>query len=153
MKIPTKSNSCYLDANFLVYLVQEDDPKHAKTKELLISLISTKVSLYISPLCLDEYIHTLRRSYQARNKKQIPKNYLTTLIKQVLLLPNLRIINPPVDSKSQLKIVNFLDNFKLRPRDAYHLLTIKHHKIKSIATFDKDFETVFRKSSLKHFTL
>lgn len=44
-----------------------------------------------------------------------------------------------------------MEKFVLKPRDAYHLLTMKENRIRFFATFDKDFELVFRKGVVLEF--
>lgn len=98
--------------------------------------------MLISPLCLDEFIYNFPGSQKQK--------FLA--FKKILKFPNLTIVNPPTDTKSQAKIIKIMKKFNLGPRDAYHLLTMKHHKIKYFATFDTDFDPVFASNSLKQFT-
>ena len=57
--------------------------------------------------------------------------------------------NSLTDSESQLMVVELMQKYALRPRDAYHLLTIQHHKIDFVVTFDSDFEKVFSERVLR----
>ncbi len=63
----------------------------------------------------------------------------------------LTLVNPPLKPKYQLKVISFMKNYNLRARDAYHLLIIKSNKINYFATFDRDFEEVFKKKILKKY--
>ncbi len=145
-------NSCYLDTNVLVSFLQEDSLNHQKSISLITKLASQNLILCISPLCLDEFLHSLRKIHYHKTKTNIQNKSIYNYLKKILSLPYLEIVNPPFSIKSQLQIPLLMDKFKLSPRDAYHLLTIRHHKIKHFVTFDSDFELVFKNTSLKSFT-
>lgn len=112
-------NNCYLDANTLIYFLQRDSPFHQKAKNLIKTIRTSQLSPTISPLCLDEFIYNFPGSLKQKQ----------AALKKILLLPNLNIINPPADIKSQFQIPKIMTKFKLGPRDAYHLLTMRHHKL------------------------
>ena len=134
-------NNCYLDANTLIYSQQEDSPFHQQTIKIISRIVETDTQIFISPLCLDEFIFNFPGN----------QNHKFQAFKKILKFPNLNIINPPTDTKSQTRIPIFMKKFDLGPRDAYHLLTMKHHKIKYFATFDRDFDLVFASKSLTQF--
>lgn len=97
------------------------------------------IQMLISPLCLDEFIYNF-----PGNQKQKFQAF-----EKVLKFPNLIIVNPPTDIKSQVKIIKIMKRFNLGPRDSYHILTMKYNKIKYFATFDHDFDLVFSTQTLK----
>lgn len=138
----TLGNNCYLDANVLVYFIREDSPLHLPTQNLLKNLLESNFSLFISPLCLDEFIYHVSKDLSE----------ISLGLKRILALPQLNIVNPPLDQTSQIKVLKYMSKFKLGPRDAYHLLITKHHKIKYFATFDHDFDLVFSSRTLKQFS-
>lgn len=144
--------SCYLDANVCVAYLQLPHVFHSQALNLLKKIRSEKISPSISPLCLDETIHILLRDGQAN---KVPKYLSITRqhIAKLLRVPKLTIVNPPHDPKSQLKTFKFIKTFNLKPRDAYHLLIMKHHKIKHFATFDNDFDLVFASRAISQLTL
>ncbi|MBI2008181.1 type II toxin-antitoxin system VapC family toxin [Candidatus Amesbacteria bacterium] len=145
------ATNCYLDANICVAYIQKPHVFHAQSRQLLKDIRLKKLTPLVSPLCLDETIHILLRDGR---QKKIP-NYLSIARQQIarlLKIPNLAIVNPPENKTSQLKIFRLIKAYKLKTRDAYHLLTAKHHKIKYFATFDHDFDLVFSTKSLKQFT-
>lgn len=151
-KTPTRSKSCYLDANILVYFSNAESPQFKKATNILLELRSRKFHLYTSSLALDEFIHTISNIHYINFKSKIETDKLIEILKKITSLPTLKIINAPEDITSQLKIPTIMNKFKLSPRDAYHILTIRHHKIKYFATFDSDFNLVFKNTSLKEFT-
>lgn len=134
-------NNCYLDANTLIYFLQKDSPFHQKAKNLIKTIRTSQLCPTISPLCLDEFLYNFPG-------KQTQK-FLA--FKKILKLPNLNIINPPIDPQSQIRILKIIKKFNLGPRDSYHVLTMKHNKIKYFATFDHDFDLVFSAKILKQF--
>lgn len=77
-----------------------------------------------------------------KEKDLFPK--LSLALKSILDLPRLKIVNPAVSKKNQLKVVKYMENYGLRPRDAYHLLAMKSNKIAFLATFDRDFKKAVR---------
>lgn len=140
---------CYLDTNILIYLKNSDSLFHSKSVDLVKYLTRKNFGLAISPLILDEFLHQFRLLLlNHRKSKAIIYSNLAKALKQVLALPNLELLNPPITTQSQLKVITLMQKFSLRPRDAYHLLTTKHHKIKYFASFDNDFKKVFKQKVL-----
>ncbi len=134
---------CYLDSNVLIYFKDESSPYFTKSKNLLIKLAGQNVSLFVSPLCLDEFLHALNQSLGQSQKTSSHYSSLKKALHSILDLPLLTIINPPTAAVAQTKVLSFMEKFALRPRDAYHLLTMKTYHIDGFATFDRDFEKVF----------
>jgi len=140
---------CYLDSNILIYYKNQDSPFHSQTKTLITHLIINDFYPTISPLVIGEFIHQFRLLLiNNKTKSSTVFINLTTALKQIFSLPHLEIINPPKSLQSQLKTIALMEKFSLRPRDAYHLLTMKHHQIKYFATFDQDFKKVFKQKIL-----
>jgi len=137
----THSSSCYLDTNCLIYFVLRDSPLHPKGLSVITSIVSSGFNIYISPLCIDEFLYNLPGTLKQKRLD----------LKAVLSLPKLKVTNPPDDIKSQLKIPRLMSKFHLGPRDSYHLLTCLYRKIKYFATFDHDFDWVFSSNRLTHF--
>jgi len=143
------TNNCYLDANVLVYYKNEDSPFFEKAKKLIEQLLKQDSRLFVSPLVLDEFLFQFQ--ILLRNKR-VKRNKLFTLLdkalRDILDLPNLFIVNPPSTKKNQLKILSFMNEFGLRPRDSYHLLTMLENNIHFFVTFDNDFKAVFKQRIL-----
>ena len=142
---------CYLDANVIVYYKVIDTPFHLESKKLIKSLYSEQITPYTSPLALDEYMYSVRKLLLKTKSQQVHATILRSL-QSILSLRNLRLINPPTDPTSQLLVVKYMKEYALKPRDAYHLLTMKHNDISHFATFDHDFVQVFKEGNIKHFT-
>ena len=48
------------------------------------------------------------------------------------------------------RVITLMEQFNLRQRDVYHLLTMQENGIDEFATFDTDFKRVFAQKILKH---
>jgi len=139
---------CYLDSNILIAFKDEESSFHQKASQTLERLIKESYKLFISSLVLDEFLFQTKNILRQHKKKKTDER-LFLVFRQVLKLPDLYLINPPVEKKKHLKIVKFITEFSLRPRDAYHLLIMEENKIGYFATFDNDFKKVFKKEKIK----
>lgn len=141
---------CYLDANVLVYFKDISSDYHQKSISLIEELVSSKFEIYISALCLDEFLYAslvYLRKVSPTNLIDQLKNFLESILE----ITDIRLINPPLNKQSQVKVIEFMDIFSLDPRDAYHLFIMLSNKIKYFATFDQDFKKVFKKGLLTKF--
>src|SRR3989337_1511556 len=105
---------CYLDANVLIYAKNESALQHAKALKKLEMLAKNEFELYISPLIIDEFIHTLL-FLKSLNKKGFEINELKQDLLELLDLPRINIINPPIDQKSQFLVLEFMQKYSLGP--------------------------------------
>jgi len=141
-------SKCYLDSNVLIALKDQDSLFHQQAQKILTQLIKRQTNLYFSSLTIDEFLfqiqHLLRKAGFTPQENEILKESLES----VLSLPKTKIINPPTEPKKQLLILNLMRDYRLRPRDAYHLLTMKSAGIKTIATFDHDFDLLAKKGKV-----
>lgn len=140
-----KSKKCYLDSNILVSYKLKQSPHHINSIGLLETYMNKNFQFYISPLVLDEFLYSLIKSSQLY-KHSVDFNLLDKGLKDILAIPNLEIITPPIIKEDQLKIIYYMRQFNLRPRDAYHLLTMLSNNVSYFATFDNDFEDIFKKN-------
>lgn len=140
--------TCYLDANILVALKNEDSSFHQRAVILLESLFKNNYFLMISPLVLDEFLYVVLYLLKLKKKKNIHE-LLEKSLKDIFQI--VKVINPPTSKKAQLRVVELMKKYNLRPRDAFHLLTILSSKIESCATFDSDFVQVKKKKLIKVF--
>lgn len=139
---------CYLDTNVLLCFKNEDSPLYLKSKKIIKNLLDESFIICVSPLILDEFLHSLQ-FILSRNKRNNIYSILGKILKDILNLPQLKIVNPSKTKMAQVKIVSLMKNYFLRPRDAYHLSIMLENKIDSFATFDNDFRKVFKKGILK----
>lgn len=141
---------CYLDTNTLLYFTNPAAQFHERAIELISSLLIQNYALFISPLILDEYFHNSIRFSQVPKKQALQD--LKIGFGKIKKLKNINLVYPPLELKKQAKVISFMVKYQLRSRDAYHLLMMKENKIKYLATFDDDFDSVFAKGILRRFT-
>ncbi len=140
---------CYIDANLLLYYSDTDSPFYHQATDLVSQLLIQKWQLFVSPLILDEYFHNMIRFFRGSRTEAF--KYLKVSFHRIVKLPGLEVINPSTVISKQRKVINLMIKHQLRARDAYHLFIMKENKIKYLATFDSDFEQVFKKRLIKKF--
>jgi len=133
---------CYLDSNVLIYFKDDKSPQHKEALDKLIKLISLQSELYISPLVLDEFIYVIKHLLSLQKSKTVFTD-LEKSLRDILDIPNIKLINPPIEPVKQLETVKYMRKYRLSARDAYHLLIILENKINFFFTFDNDFKSVF----------
>ena len=57
----------------------------------------------------------------------------------------------PSDKDHLPEIMRLMRKYNLKPRDAYHLLTMLENEIEYIATYDKDFDKVIKSGIIKKY--
>ncbi len=140
---------CYLDANFLIFLHDPGTPFYPKAETILKKLITEGFNLYASSLVFDEFLMgSLRLS--GKSAAEMKEN-LKLGLKTIFKMPNFNLVSPPQDFQRHLQVVDLMTRFSLKPRDAYHLFIMQKNKIKFLATFDNDFDSVFKKGLVKKF--
>ena len=122
----------YLDANFFVFAVVDNTRKGEKAREIQADIISGKLSAFTSVLALDEVMWVLKKN----NKSHL----LRKTIEDIYATPN--IIVREVPSLTALHALNNIDNFNLRPRDAFHLAIMEYLQIITIVSDDADFDKI-----------
>ncbi|MBU2577645.1 type II toxin-antitoxin system VapC family toxin [Patescibacteria group bacterium] len=140
-------NKCYLDSNFLIYFKNESSPYHQQAVKTISKLVGDYVMLFISPLVIDEFLHSFSLELKKGRIKDIYAN-LKRALQDILSIPDLCLINPPLEKNSQIEVITLMRKYNLRARDAYHFLIMQANDIPFFATFDTDFEKVFATKSL-----
>lgn len=140
---------CYLDANTLLYFTNPAAQFHETAIELISALLIQNYALFISPLILDEYFHNSIRFSQVPRRQALQD--LKIGFGKIKKLKNINLVYSPLEFTKQTKVLNFMIKYQLRSRDAYHLFIMKENKIKYLATFDDDFENVFKQGLIKKF--
>jgi len=140
---------CYLDVNLLLYYSNPDSSYHNQAVATISQLLSEDWKLYLSPLVLDEYFHNMIRFSRVSRKEALKD--LKRSFSRIIKLPKLEIISSRLELKRQQKVINFMTKYQLRARDAYHLFIMLENKVKFLATFDSDFDKVFKSGKIKKF--
>lgn len=139
---------CYLDANLLVFIGNKNSPFHKEAVEIIKKLRILGYELTVSSLSLDEYFHTVLRF--SKDSKELAINNLKKEYRKLIKI-NIKLINPSLDEKKHLKVIDLIAKYNLHPRDAYHLFIMLANKVKFLATFDNDLNKVFKKGLIKQF--
>ena len=144
-------SKCFLDSNVLIYFLDRKSSYHKKAVGIITKLDPDTYTLLISPLVIDELLYAMKRIMlhegipPSRNFQELGRAYDT-----IIALKNIEIVTVSTDKSVNRKVINIMEQFKLQPRDAYHLLTMQENGIDEFATFDSDFKRVFAKKILKH---
>ncbi|GEM_PF-2221515 len=144
------NNRCYLDSNVLIAFFEELHQFHQSAVKIIVKAVTQKMTICVSPLVLDEMVHIILRDLNL-NHVVAPEAKISRILKRVFRIPLMEIVNSPVKPVSLLRIPDYMKKFKLKCRDAFHLLTMKVNHVKYFASFDDDFETVFSTEILQKF--
>lgn len=142
--------TCYLDSNVVVGLIDGDSVHHSRAQKAIEDLAQKDVGLVVSPLVLDEFLYVMKYLLGEKYREpSVMRRRLSRVYTQFISLSMLKVVDVPTDKEAQLLVLEFMRLFSLRPRDAYHLLTLTMHQVEYFATFDTDFEAVFESGFVK----
>lgn len=141
---------CYLDSNVLIAFLEEPHQFHRQAVEILVKAVTEQIGICVSSLTMDETIHIILRDLRLKRVNKAEEK-VTAEIKKLWKIPLIEIVSPPDDKRALTEIPNLIKKYKLRSRDAFHLLTMKFHKIKYFATFDSDFDSVLSQTKIREF--
>lgn len=142
--------NCYIDANILIFLQNKKSLNHQKTRLLFNKLLEEGYKVYISSLVIDEYLYNIYRLLAGDKLDKL--KMLKLNLKKVFKIPGIELVNPSPEVKKHDKVINLMAKYNLHPRDAYHLFIMLENRIKYLATFDNDFDSVFKKGLVKKFS-
>ena len=120
----------YLDSNVFINSSINDLEIGNKCRSLLKEISSGKIIGITSCLSFDEIIWILRK---------IKPEGLIELSKSLLAL-NVKFVD--VNKSILYKVVEIIEKYKLKPRDAIHLATMQINNCKTIITSDSDFNKI-----------
>lgn len=134
----------YLDANFLIYWFIGKEPELKKrARLLLVEFLTTKKELCSSALAFDEAWWGIKNEYKYQKKVNLScfDNLVFNELKKFtdLILPKLNLIQFVDVRNGIIEAMNYIKTFELKPRDAFHLVVMKHNDITTIVTDDEDF--------------
>lgn len=141
---------CYLDSNVLIGFSYQESIFRKQSLDLIKSLRPAKYSIYISPLIIDEFLHSF--SFLLK-QNSLSRNEILKLLQQslsdIISFPNIYLVNPASDKNKQMIVLDYMKKYSLKPRDAYHLLIMQEQNIQYFATFDTDFKKIFKSGKIK----
>lgn len=140
----------YLDANFLVYWALPKTPEIKKRVRFLLAKI-IKENINTSCLSMDEAWWGIKNEYNKIYNNQfgcsdepifsLIKNFTEKITKKIEILQFNNEINGINEALRNIK------EFKLRPRDAFHLAIVKDNDVAHLISNDNDFAK--RKEQIK----
>lgn len=136
----------YLDSNFLVEWFINKEVSYRKGARLLMArLIANKSRMFASGLVFDECWNSIRKEMDSKRAAWDEKIYfeLTRFTNKVL--EKAEIVEFKNKENGVKKPLANIQEFKLRPRDAFHLAIMMDNKINTIITNDDDF-SLWKKS-------
>ena len=153
-KIMNTNNKIYLDSNFLVYwALPKDNGVKKKVRVWLAKFLSSRAVLTTSCLAIDEAWHGIKQTYNKQNDTSIGcaeepiysqlNNFTSELIKKINII---QFSDPKAGTQ---KALEYVKNYKLKPRDAFHLAIMKNNFIEEIITNDSDFERIKSNADIK----
>ena len=122
----------YLDTNFFIFALLDRTKKGDKAREIQKGILEGKNFAFTSPLAMDEVMWVL-----LRNNKQ---HLIRKTIEDIYAMPNLNVREVP--SLTPLIALEFMEKYKLKPRDAFHVAIMEHFRLKEIVSDDSDFDRV-----------
>jgi uncharacterized protein len=121
----------YIDANVFIFSRLNTDEKGENSRKILSTVQSGRRAI-TSPLVLDEVIWVLRR-----NKY---KGSIKDFLSELYAIENLEVVG--VSSVIPIHAVQIMEEFQLRPRDAFHIAIMRETGTNEIVTDDADFDRV-----------
>lgn len=122
----------YLDANFFIFAILDYTEKGEKARKILKEIIEGKKHAQTSVLALDEILWVLRR-----NKKE---DIRRKIIEDIYAIANLEV--KAVSALIPLRALDFIEQYNLKPRDAFHCACMDEFQISAIVSDDADFDKV-----------
>jgi predicted nucleic-acid-binding protein len=120
-----------LDTNVIIRFLTRDDKKKAeKCRELFEAAVKGKIKLFITDLTIAEVVWVLEKIYKL-TKREIRLNIETILNTLNLTFQNKNII---------LESIVLYDIYDIDFIDVYHKIYMQKADIKSIYSYDKDFD-------------
>lgn len=121
----------YLDANFFIFANFAADKKGQKARTIVKSIVNGKAAI-TSSLALDEVMWVL-----IKNKQE---DELRAIIEEIYTIKNLKVTEVP--ALIPLRALGFMERYKLKPRDAFHVAIMEHFGVEHIVSDDTDFDRV-----------
>lgn len=121
----------YVDANVFAFAVLASDKQAARAQDFLQSLEESGHAV-TSALVLDELMWVLRKN---RHPELIPD-----VVDDIYATKNLEVKEVP--SFIPLYAIRFIEEYGLKPRDAFHAAMMEHLGIREIISDDADFDRI-----------
>lgn len=121
----------YLDANFFILYNFDQTPRGERARKIQADIVAGEEAV-TSSLALDEVMWVLIRNRKAE--------VLRETIEDIYAVPNLDVRD--VSGSIPLDALDFIEKYRLRPRDAFHAAVMKDLGLSEIVSDDSDFDRV-----------
>ena len=122
----------YLDSNFFLFSLFDQTIKGENARKLAQKIIDGGEKAITSALTFDEVMWIV-----LKNKR---KEALRSTVESIYGMPNLSVKG--VSESIPLDALALMEQFNLKPRDAFHVAIMKREGITEIASDDPDFDRV-----------
>lgn len=122
----------YLDANFFLFALLDNTSKGQRARDIHRSIVKGKEQAATSPLAIDEIMWVLIRADK--------KHLIRMAVEDIYSTPNLDIL--PIAPIIPLISLGIMEQYDLKPRDAFHIAVMKESRLTKIVTDDKDFDKI-----------
>ncbi|MHB8443032.1 MAG: type II toxin-antitoxin system VapC family toxin [Patescibacteria group bacterium] len=127
-----KLGSVFIDANVLIYFLDETADQHGDTISILQEMIDNEVILYTSHHVIEEVLFIVSRLTD-------DKTALIDAVQTISKLPGIHLVEPNIDFSFAKRYIRLWFELKLGINDALLLQIMIDNKIKYIFSFDADF--------------
>ena len=131
LKNMNESTEVFIDANVLIYYLDETSEKHPTVMAILQQLIDNNTYLYTSHHVLEEVLFIISK---LSSKKEI--TFLA--VQEISLIPNLVLVEPSADFEFAERYTQLYQESKVGINDTLLLQLILDAKIPRLFTYDKE---------------
>ncbi len=125
-----EDTTLYIDSNVLINAAADDTSLGDEARKIIVAIEANRINAVTSCLTLDEVCWTLRRADPGKNIETC----------RILLSSKIRFLD--VTKTILRETFDVMQTFRLKPRDALHVATMKMHNVKHIISEDSDFDRV-----------
>jgi len=122
----------YLDASFFLFALLDNTSKGQRARDIHRGIAKGKEQAAASPLAIEEIMRVLVRADK--------RHLIRTAVEDIYSTPNLDIL--PIPPVIPLISLGIMEQYDLKPRDAFHIALMKESRLTKIVTDDKDFDKV-----------
>ncbi|HJQ09222.1 MAG TPA: type II toxin-antitoxin system VapC family toxin [Candidatus Saccharimonadales bacterium] len=128
----SKAGPVFIDANVLIYFLDETATQHEQVVSTLQRLHDTQTSLYTSHHVLEEVLFIVSRLSK-------DKDIISVAIQQIADIPNLNLVEPAADFGFALSYAKLYKSSKIGINDTLLLQLMLDADIKRLFSYDEKF--------------
>ncbi|MDO8508955.1 MAG: type II toxin-antitoxin system VapC family toxin [Nanoarchaeota archaeon] len=127
-----KFDEVYLDANLFIYASIDTEEIGKNARAIIEKVKKGHYKAYTTSLTFDEFIYQINKYNNRETAVEAAELFLK--------LENLEIIS--TNMQTIIKMIEVYKETNLKPRDAFHLASMKQKDIKTIISSDPDFDKI-----------